>query len=92
MSKHQAEKPVGRSSYITPMTREGVGDPSLLSAEGQLAHSKRHSGPGTRSKNPSRYDRDAEHFEAINERKRANRAASLKFLASKKSAKKLVNK
>jgi hypothetical protein len=87
MAKHQTDKPVSRS-YVTPMTRAGVGDPTLLSGEDSLAHYSRRSGPGTRSKNPKRYDRDAEVYEIQNAIKRENRAKSLKFLASKKSAKK----
>ena len=46
-----------KSPYATPMTREGVSDPSRLSGDGQKAHYARRGGPGTRSKNPERYDR-----------------------------------
>ena len=48
---------MNRSPYATPMTREGVSDPSRLSGDGQKAHYARRGGPGTRSKNPERYDR-----------------------------------
>lgn len=49
-----------RSNYATPMTREGVSSPSELSREGAEAHAKRWSGPGTRSKKPVAYDKEAE--------------------------------
>lgn len=55
MSKHTSNTPKS-SARATPMTREGVADPSLLSADGQKAHATRFSGPGTRSKNPRRFD------------------------------------
>lgn len=58
MSKHNtaAHRSIAR---ITPMTREGVSDPLDLSPEGQLDHAKRFGGPGTRSKNPTHYDKNA---------------------------------
>ena len=43
-------------TYATPLTREGVSQPSQLSREGQEAHYRRRGGPGTRRKNPARYD------------------------------------
>lgn len=58
MSKHNTA--VQRSSArVTAMTREGVSDPSALSSEGAVDHAKRFGGPGTRSKNPHGYDRNA---------------------------------
>lgn len=46
------------SICVTPMTLEGVSDPTRLSADGQKLHYRRRSGPGTRSKNPELYDRE----------------------------------
>ena len=97
-AKHESA-PVQR--YVTPMTREGVTDPSLLSPEGQLQHAKRLGGPGTRSKNPARYDRNAEMHRIDNEMKRENRAKALnqlkkvdrvKFLSQLASQKKSAKK
>ena len=45
-------------NYATPITREGVSQPYQLSRIGQAAHYTRRGGPGTRSKNPVKYDRD----------------------------------
>lgn len=36
-----------KSSFATPMTREGVNCPSKLSRDGQEAHYKRRGGPGS---------------------------------------------
>ena len=55
MSKHTPKKAAG--AYVTPMTREGVSQPSDLSPDGSEAHYRRRGGPGTRSKNPYRYDK-----------------------------------
>lgn len=53
-----------RSNHATPMTREGVSSPSELSREGAEAHAKRWGGPGTRSKNRDKYDKEAARREA----------------------------
>jgi len=80
MARHEGTKPVSRTT-VTAMTAEGVSDPSLLSSAGQLQHAKRLGGPGTRSKNPSRYDRDADHYAAARAANEANRVKALKALA-----------
>lgn len=41
---------------VTPITQEGVGCPSQLSPKGLAAHNMRLGGPGTRRKNPAKYD------------------------------------
>ena len=82
MARHEGTKPVSRTT-VTAMTEEGVSDPTLLSSAGQLKHAKRLGGPGTRSKNPSRYDRDADHYADIRASKEANRVKALKALAQK---------
>lgn len=57
MAKHKAGKGgFGATARVTPMTREGVSDPLDLSRDGQEAHFMRRSGPGTRRKNPQRFD------------------------------------
>lgn len=45
-------------NYATPITKEGVSQPYELSRNGQATHYLRRSGPGTRSKNPAKYDGD----------------------------------
>lgn len=59
MSKSKHHTTNKSFAYVTPMTREGVSDPLLLSQAGREAHYLRRSGPGTRSKNPQRYDKKA---------------------------------
>ena len=56
-SKHAPKKPAG--AYVTPITREGVSQPGDLSPDGSEAHFRRRGGPGTRSKNPYRFDQRA---------------------------------
>ena len=57
MSKHEAPK--AKTSRQTIMTQRGVTDASQLKADDLLIHNRRLSGPGTRSKNPQKYDRNA---------------------------------
>ncbi len=59
MASAKHEKPKGPAAYQTIMTRRGVTDPSLLKAEDLVIHNRRLRGPGTRSKNPSKYDRNS---------------------------------
>lgn len=56
-SKHAAPKKTGARQTI--MTRRGITDPALLKPEDLLIHNRRGSGPGTRSKNPYKYDSKA---------------------------------
>lgn len=59
MASAKHEKPQGPASYQTIMTRRGVTDPTELKAEDLVIHNRRLSGPGTRSKNPYKFDKAA---------------------------------
>ena len=85
MARHEGTKPVSRSA-VTAMTEEGVSDPTMLSPQGQLKHAKRLGGPGTRSKNVNRYDKNAAHYEFAQADREANRVKALKALAQKGGA------
>ncbi len=59
MASAKHEKPKGPAAYQTIMTRRGVTDPTELKAEDLVIHNRRLSGPGTRSKNPYKFDKAA---------------------------------
>ncbi len=56
-SKHAPKK--ANNARTTIMTQRGVTDASLLKADDLAIHNRRLSGPGTRSKNPNKFDRNA---------------------------------
>ena len=65
MAKHKAGKGgFAATARVTPMTREGVNDPAKLSLDGQEQHFFRRAGPGTRSKNPARFDAEGKRRKA----------------------------
>jgi len=65
MAKHKAGKGgFAATARITPMTREGVSDPAMLSREGQEQHYTRRAGPGTRSKAPAKFDAEGKRRKA----------------------------
>jgi hypothetical protein len=77
MAKHQSDSPAAKR-YTTIMTQEGVSDPTLLSPEGQLIHARRLGGPGTRSKNPKKFDAMKSQYDALNAQKNENRRNATK--------------
>ncbi len=59
MSNNHQTKLIKTGGRVTAMTREGVSDPTALSPDGAKDHAKRFSGPGTRSKDTAKFDRNA---------------------------------